>query len=161
MLHLACLQKALWHDVDEIFTGDTPGPAKRAMVQDKNKAKEVTGAWMDDVFGGVRQHRDGSGLNEFEGQVAHLILKTADELDAACQMASEVQMGNMNCRVRITGPRDRCLNNADLLCDMLQKPVRMKAELKTMLNAAIVGSLDSMSKGPDVISGYSEWKKGS
>lgn len=108
-IHLSALQAAIWHDVDEQFTGDLPGPNKRGLLDaigpDASKRwKERLQDWMNRTFKG-RYHRSGGHAAHLNAtkEVIELILKTADWLEASVRMATEEQMGNQ-CARRHTGP---------------------------------------------------------
>lgn len=109
-IHLSALQAAIWHDVDEQFTGDLPGPNKRGLLdaigpEASKKWKRRLEEWMARVFKGL-YHRSGghvAHLTEGTKPLIELILKTADWLEAATRMATEYQMGN-RCVERHIGP---------------------------------------------------------
>ena len=70
----ALLRYALWHDADELLTGDIPGPIKRRVI-DRVKYDEILGHWMKRAFPG----------NEWVKPEDHIILaivKLADIVDA-------------------------------------------------------------------------------
>lgn len=90
--HLRVLQRALWHDVDEIFTSDIPGPSKRAIVSDRAGMKNTLRNWMRKVFGVEYSVR--AGMPEMADTIADLVVKLADNMDAAMQMGIEYQIGN-------------------------------------------------------------------
>lgn len=95
---LPAIQYALWHDVsDEIFTGDIPGPSKRALLghgEAKRAWSYVLNNWVGRVFNRVDE-RMGKAPTD-HGVTVQLIVKLADWLDAAYEMAGEAQMGNSN-----------------------------------------------------------------
>lgn len=99
--HLAALQYALWHDVtDEIFTGDMPGPNKRALFEEDPDTKDRWDRklvnWAQRTFSNWYFRRGGHALNNSDGKLIKQIVKVADWLDAAMQAAMEVQVGNRN-----------------------------------------------------------------
>lgn len=108
-IHLAALQAAIWHDVDEQFTGDLPGPNKRALLEAAGPAgatgwKGKLKSWVAKTFqlhyrrsGGHTAHSTGTA------EVVELLLKTADWLEASTRMATETQMGN-RCAERHVAP---------------------------------------------------------
>lgn len=77
------LHYALWHDVEEVFTGDIPGPAKRSMVGDQAELWLMMGL----------QARFGFSLAPLTGE-GKLIIKIANLLDEVFYKATEIQMGN-------------------------------------------------------------------
>lgn len=100
-LHLAALQYALWHDTrDELMTGDLPGPAKRGLLgvlgpHAKTIWDEKLAEWSNDVFDNL-EARSGGKHEPNEALLVRLIVKLADWIDAAAEMATEAQMGNRN-----------------------------------------------------------------
>jgi len=79
------LHAALWHDVEECFTGDIPGPAKRDMACQAPSHKDWLLAEIE---------------RRFPGQVCNIsddirrILKVANLLDEVFYKATEINMGN-------------------------------------------------------------------
>jgi 5'-deoxynucleotidase len=148
-IHLAVLQKALWHDVDEIFTGDIPGPAKRALCSDRESLTAKLKEWKLKVFG-ILGHREGVAVTDIEHNIIHTILKAADELDAACEMATELQLGNNNVQERVIPPLERGLTHLDLLKDLLKVPEDRFKILRASYAAAPANCEVGSSKGPNV-----------
>lgn len=113
---LAVLKYALWHDVDEQFTGDLPGPNKRSLFDAMGPGAEQAWKarirqWMDKVFPGW-YHRSGghdSHINSSANTVK-LVVKAADWLEAAVRMATESQMGNANATRHIKPNLNGCLD---------------------------------------------------
>jgi 5'-deoxynucleotidase YfbR-like HD superfamily hydrolase len=95
-VQLTILKRALWHDVDEILTGDIPGPHKKKLV-DKVKANTFFQSAMGVIFG-QRAHRDGQevGDDPHRTQLVAAILKVADLLEAIHFLEEEATMGNKN-----------------------------------------------------------------
>lgn len=149
IFHVAVLQQALWHDVDEIFTGDIPGPAKRALTHGKSQYKEVLGKWMDKIFGHFRHNRTGAGLSDLQQNIATAILKVADELDAACEMAAEFGMGNTNARPLIEQRQKAMLDHFDVLVSVASIDSQRAGKLRAMLVTAIVSAYEP-SRAPTV-----------
>lgn len=89
---LRILKMALWHDVDELLTGDIPGPHKRKII-DKPKAKHFLSEAMDKIFS-FRGHRDGSPNTA--DALAISVVKIADMMDAINFLHEEMSMGNGN-----------------------------------------------------------------
>lgn len=89
-LTLAALQKALWHDVDEIFIGDFPGPHKRMFI-DRDRFNNASEKMMDEVFDN-RPVRNGSyrlKSGSIEKVLVEHVVKTADLLEGAVFMSEE------------------------------------------------------------------------
>lgn len=84
-LHL--LQAALWHDADEIVTGDIPGPVKRA-IPDRP-------SWESYVNDVMRQH-----VADYPRAIAEekLVLTVANLLDECAYLAGEIRSGNGHVR---------------------------------------------------------------
>jgi 5'-deoxynucleotidase YfbR-like HD superfamily hydrolase len=74
---------ALWHDAEECFTGDIPGPTKRSIQG------EMADIWVRD---GVAARFPGS-VRPVTAEIK-LILKIANLLDEVFYKATEIQMGN-------------------------------------------------------------------
>lgn len=91
------LQMALWHDMDEVFTGDWPGPAKRALIKDRADSDAAVSAWMAQIFDNVPT-RDGenSPHNKAVRDQLATVVKLADMIDECCEMGTEWQLGNQN-----------------------------------------------------------------
>lgn len=98
---LACLlQRALWHDMEEILTTDVTGPFKRAAMDDvARKQWDVTGSKMLDRVFHKRDTRDGSARHYVSSERCDLIdaiVKLADMIDECSEMGIEISMGNQN-----------------------------------------------------------------
>lgn len=81
--YAAVMHYALWHDVDECFTGDIIGPVKRS-VQDKDKFDLYKAKGMAERFNYVPDPSDD----------IKSIIKCADLLDEVLYLSGEMQMGN-------------------------------------------------------------------
>lgn len=150
MMHVSLLQQCLWHDLeDEIFTGDIPGPAKRALQPDRESFKGKCREWTQKVFG-VIGHRNGSGHRDSEQNVITAILKAADELDAACEMATEAQLGNRNCEIRILPPLRRGLAHLDTLFTIYPVEKNTREAVIRNYESAVWSCQNDDSKGPNV-----------
>lgn len=117
-IKLLTLQYALWHDFrDEIFTGDLPGPSKRALVTDRDTWDQQLDTWSRKVF---ERLDDRMGCASDPGaKIAKLVVKLADWIDAAYEMATETQLGNMNCRLIATQQNEKAKEAAYNLFDAL------------------------------------------
>lgn len=79
------LHAALWHDAEECFTGDIPGPSKRNMIHDQ----ELYQKWIIEELKG-----------RFKDQIPYIneetrqILKIANLIDEVLYKATEINMGN-------------------------------------------------------------------
>lgn len=118
-IQLAVLKYALWHDVDEQFTGDLPGPNKRALFDAMGADAEANWKfkvvqWMDKVFpmwyiragGDAAQHKE-----NHSSKIVKTVVKAADWLEASVRMATEHQMGNGNTRRHIEPNANGCKEN--------------------------------------------------
>lgn len=90
----ALLQMALWHDMEEIFSGDLPGPCKRAGMGEGRAVWDAKlSSWLHKVFGRLYDrcaaNREGVDLGALEA-----IVKVADYIDECSEMGTEIQMGN-------------------------------------------------------------------
>lgn len=100
--------RALWHDVEECFTGDIPGPVKRA-IRDKDKFDDYVREGMEERFNSGSM--DAKGQRGAMGPVfpaylsrltvessitkqVDLFVKAASLLDEVMYLAGEIQMGN-------------------------------------------------------------------
>lgn len=85
----ALLKMALWHDIEETYTADMPGPVKVNFV-DKNKLEEYTRVENRRRFGELP-------LVEVEGRersIMKAIIKVADLLEETLYLCGEISMGN-------------------------------------------------------------------
>lgn len=147
----------LWHDVDEIFTGDIPGPAKRALTHKKSAWSDTLEKWMGRVFGDFRHTRTGQGMSAERENLAKAIIKTSDELDAACEMSAEWAMGNRNAQPLIEQRQAAMLDHYDLLVQLAGErmlDVQRAGKLRAMLVMAVLSAAEP-SRAPKVISGDS------
>lgn len=152
-LHRDVLQYALWHDsIDEIFSGDTPGPNKREMITDKAGFKSTLLGWASEVFGPLLDRRSGSlhlAASDYPAPLIKQIVKVADWLEAATEDGTEVQMGNLCREVHFLHDGEQCLTEAGKLCDMLGVGEDDKrAGFFTLLLDAIRNSVEGQSRGP-------------
>lgn len=90
---LALLQMCLWHEADELFTGDITGPAKRGLVRDREAWDTKLAQWSGKLFKDL-ETRDGSNTAQRRALV-EAIVKLADYLDECCEMGNELQLGNV------------------------------------------------------------------
>lgn len=86
----ACAATALFHDLEESFTSDTPGPVKRAMVSDKDKYYE----WCSDMLAQRFEHNGKSMWWLAKDEAFDPILKVANLMDEVAHLSTELQMGN-------------------------------------------------------------------
>lgn len=151
---LASLQWALWHDVDEIFSGDMPGPAKRALVSDPVGFKDKLRGMMNRVFGSYWILRSGRSSGHRGGNeiVVQLLVKTADWLEAAFEMATEIQLGNRNCEHHLQHDLDNAKRTANALISALRCDPAKTDNLRHRVNEAFEDAVrshrDYVSEGP-------------
>jgi 5'-deoxynucleotidase YfbR-like HD superfamily hydrolase len=148
--HLALMQQILWHDMEEIYTGDIPGPAKHAL-SDRGRFSAKVADWMHKTFG-QHKHRNGSGLPPTTQNIVHCIIKIADYLDAACEMATEVQMGNANCKDLVKQNLDFAVEYVETLGSIMNLTPPVLGRLRASVTNAVVESTCELSSGPIVIS---------
>lgn len=90
---LDCLQAALWHDMEECFTGDIPGPSKRQMVDKRQVDRFVENSIIERFASSTEVWRMHSHPS------VKAVLKVADLLDEVCYLSTEIQMGNHTLKV--------------------------------------------------------------
>ena len=78
---------ALWHDIEEVWTGDIPGPAKRLFATDW---EERVDAHFEQRFGFKRPKPN--------SEQQRMILKVAGLIDECMFLAGEMQTGNQAVR---------------------------------------------------------------
>lgn len=145
-LQLAVLKYAIWHDVDEQFTGDLPGPNKRALFDAMGADAEANWKfkvvkWMDKVFPGW-YIRAGGDASQYKGahssKIVKTVVKAADWLEASVRMATEYQMGNSNTRRHIEPNANGCKEQLWNLYELLGGRYRGK-----MPEAVAEGSIEA------------------
>lgn len=83
------VQHALLHELEEVWTGDVPGPGKRLLIN--GHSGEVINALRERIHGIFPQHfRAYMGVNE---DIRHIV-KCADIMEAVFYLLDELQMGN-------------------------------------------------------------------
>lgn len=142
------LQKALWHDMEEIFSGDIPGPCKRAGMGDQRKTwdRKLIG-WLDQIFD-RRPERDGSDLYaEFPpaDQKLDAIVKLADMIDECCEMGTELQMGNQTVGKIYRDSMQRVVQALDKLVPLC--PTLGDGPAYTKLRGAVINACQRASDG--------------
>lgn len=152
LIHLRALQYALWHDLrDEIFTGDWPGPAKRALAPTAKERAGLTARveeWAKRVFGSL-VNRSGAGEDM---EFIKAIVKVADNLDAACEMATELQLGNSNAAPLLDQQTDLVNKSCKVLQQFEDVPPMVYLRLCSDISACIRACHSNHSRGPMVIS---------
>jgi len=151
--HLCTLQYALWHDVDEIFSGDMAGPAKRRLVTDKKGWKDGLHHLMASVFGPFYKTRSGETAvpTSANTTVAQLIVKAADWLEAAMEMAAEYQLGNRNVEHHIVHDLNMAVQTAHLVCDAMKvggPGYSYKQRIEDAMRDAVKRQQFEVSRGP-------------
>lgn len=125
-LRLAVAMSAPWHDTrEEIFSGDLPGPNKRALLSDESRYlwDKTIDRWAEGVFPNLNTRMGMDDLDGNERLIVKTVIKIADWLDAANEMATEAQMGN-RCTARHIEPNmNGALQAADKLCSMIGLPL--------------------------------------
>lgn len=147
--NLAILQYALWHDVDEIFSADLPGPNKRVLLDEKGKKRwdMVLAGWMHKTFE-MLYERNGTAYADRNHSLIKKVVKAADWLEAATRMATEDQLGN-KCTGRHVVPN---LNGAIEVMKSIatECPEKAKAceEVMVQMQTAVLDARDGQSAGP-------------
>lgn len=149
--HLAALQQAMWHDVDEIFSSDIPGPSKRALVQDKGIYESTMDDWMRRVFGVQYPVRSGKILGD-QAMTAAItsIIKVADHTDAAMEMACELQLGNANVDIHMEANIARMRDSVELMGRLWGVPEKVYEGLADQIEGAIHHQHTGYSWGPNI-----------
>lgn len=154
-IRLAALQYALWHDVDEIFTGDMPGPNKRALLRSEDSLanwKRQIKEWTTKVFPSFHQR---SGGHDAHIAIIKAVVKVADWMDAAIFMATEAQMGNRVAETHVPFDSGYAMSEANKLCDLLSLPEAMERNnprfvLTEAIRQAVLDAGTGMSRAPKI-----------
>jgi len=96
---LSVLEYALRHDLAEIVTGDSPGPAKRATT-DPMKLAEFENSFLETIGEAEAARNVSSRVKS--------VIKAADTLEAWFWVSLEVARGNVLMRNEMHIARDRC-----------------------------------------------------
>ena len=147
-LHLHVLQQALWHDMDETFSGDIPGPAKRAFGKENVKTKLKQ--WMDMVFG-MRGHRDGSGVNSVDQNLVTAIIKAADYIDAYTEMLIEQSLGNYNAKIRVEKTHGEMWAEVEFMLNLMKPDVTAANKFRRALDDQCDRWIGGHAMGPEEI----------
>lgn len=120
-LHLSLLQHCLWHDMDEQFTGDLPGPNKRGLLdaigpEAKGRWDDRLRDWASRTFSSIRT-RSGGKMPPDDALTVKLVAKVADWMEAAVRMATESQMGNKCGERHIIPNTVGAIETALILCE--------------------------------------------
>lgn len=165
-IRLSVALYAPWHDLcDEIFTGDLPGPNKRALLTAEARTRwdEITDTWAKRTFPNIMQ-RAGRDLlaDDKARKIVKLVVKVADWLEAATAMATETQMGNGCTKRHIVPNMLGAIETAHELCNLLhigrdygsEVPLTKSAAdsirdgLIRAIEGAVDAALNSQSAGP-------------
>lgn len=148
---LAVLRYALWHDVDEIYTSDLPGPSKRKLLP--GDAREAWDRQLDQWSDFTFERLPGrSGVVDGDNPAAPMatakkIIKIADWLEASTRMATETQMGN-GCTARHIEPNLRGAIAAARHLGVWLNRVEAVEHLITLMAKAVEDALTGQSHGP-------------
>jgi 5'-deoxynucleotidase YfbR-like HD superfamily hydrolase len=116
----AVLRYALWHDVDEVFTGDLPGPNKRhLLVGHADNWKSRTAEWMREIFAYSGDRGAEVRRANHDIPLVKEIVKCADWLEAAMFMATEIRMGNADAEVHFRYNTNMAVETAESIEKML------------------------------------------
>lgn len=168
-IRLAVALYAPWHDIaDEIFTGDAPGPNKRALFDAMGADAEAAHRaklreWRDRTFPDFDKRTGFPLLRDVnDTMTVKLVVKTADWLEAAVAMGTEFQMGNQCTKRHVIPNMIGAVETAHKLCDHLrvgknygdEVPFTLSADdakrrdLIRALETATYASMDGQSLGP-------------
>lgn len=120
------IRYALCHDFEEIFTGDIPGPAKRAIAHEHGYANVIV-PHVKKVLGPIFWHKDEVP------QVVASIVKIASLIDEIFYMATEFQLGNMSFNTVFMNSMARLTRAVD----QLEGDPNITAEKKALLNSIL------------------------
>lgn len=140
---LAAIRCALIHDLDEIISGDFPGPNKRAMVSDMAFWKAGLSGLMTRIFG----TRDDWKVEMQDALLVAAIIKVADWLEAAVEGATELQMGNQNFLVHFIHDSGECHKAVDRLGEC-GADIELLPYLHDAITDALSEARHGQSKGP-------------
>jgi 5'-deoxynucleotidase YfbR-like HD superfamily hydrolase len=128
---------ALWHDAEECFTGDIPGPAKRNIKGD-----------MADIWTRVGvESRFPHQVRPITKEIK-MIVKAANLLDEAFYKATEIQMGNRNAQQTYQLSCDRLLLAIRLLPITATGVAELWKKIENALNLHLAGT-DRLPKDND------------
>lgn len=107
-VRLAALKYAIWHDMDEILTGDAPGPHKRHfMIKNSNwvfkSMEKIFNRRTDRMYGTMLREPGAAGKNE----AMHTIVKAADLIESVLFLVEETRLGNSNVHEHIAQLSDQ------------------------------------------------------
>jgi len=100
------VMKALLHDIEESYTSDIPGPAKRNII-DRNMFNDYISVQSDERFLGMSSYLIFKDYGENKSFNEYWVLKIANLLDETCLLASELQMGNKSVKAYFKMSRKR------------------------------------------------------
>jgi 5'-deoxynucleotidase YfbR-like HD superfamily hydrolase len=126
------LKYALYHDMDEVFMSDIPGPVKRATINQEQK-NDFVNIEMSKRFGSD-WIIGGEGPRDVGVPSAKEIIKVADLLDEAFFLASDMQLGNQSIKHVYANSVKRLKEACDVVSKTLYEAHVSKA-LSNHLNA--------------------------
>lgn len=109
---------ALYHDLDELITGDIVAPVKHNIVDRPAAMEYVRSKMLDtmpDVQGWLDQFDRGELCSVDDAIGIKLIVKAADQLDALLFLVTEQALGNKVAGSRIDSAKDRAVEAFDKL----------------------------------------------
>lgn len=113
-VRLAALKYAIWHDMDEILTGDVPGPHKQHfMIKNSNWMFKS----MEKIFKRRTDRMYGRFTNGAEGknEAMHTIVKSADLIESVLFLVEENRLGNSNVNEHIAVLSDQAFRTLSKL----------------------------------------------
>lgn len=113
-VRLAALKYAIWHDMDEILTGDAPGPHKKHfMIKNSNwvfkSMEKIFRRRTDRMYGKF------TGQSEGKNEAMHAIVKAADLIESVLFLVEELRLGNTNVHEHIAQLSDQAFAAIDKL----------------------------------------------
>jgi 5'-deoxynucleotidase len=134
--------QALWHDAEECFTSDIPGPVKHELL-DEIKSQATIAAKMTSRFG--LEWIEPKALTPEYVTMTDFIVKVASLVDDALFLAGEIQRGNKATQAAMRNVMER-------LHQTLEEPHVLRAkwdDLIKVLDDAILHEMNGTSIEPD------------
>lgn len=141
----AMVEMALWHDVEECFTGDMPGPVKHELYG--KEAKSAIARKMTSRFG-MEWVDTSPAYTEQGNKEARQIIKVASLVDDAMFLAGEQQRGNEACHAAMHSVLRRLRNEWQYLPGQLGLGLDNNSAWRTVADA-ILRERDGHSVEPD------------
>jgi len=129
---LKAMELAVYHDMEEIFTGDIPGPAKRILAKEEGYHTHIT----PHVKKNIPTYFTGNEINN--NNVVHIV-KMASLVDEAMWMATESQLGNKSLNLPMNNTIQRLYSVFELVFNDVDNKDKIWAEILNDINRAGYG----------------------